>query len=350
MQEPNYLTTAFKSHYNLIGLGTALGFAILSGTALPLLIAAGAQMVILPLVAGSERYQRLVRARLLEEEAAERERQRHLESSEMLKELAEGERQRYHGLETLAREIRENYKGLDASSRALLDDLIQKLDFLMAFYLRMRFSLSRYDGYLATTDPARIERRIQDLEREAQAGPPRIQAIKARTKGVLQKRLERYAKAEENRQLVDAQTETVLEVLQLLRDQSYSMRDPREITAQLDGLVSAAEETERGVKDLEDLLSTDDELLLGGSLAGLDASLEAELAAGQLTEGGSSASASARKPVAKVPVSAPPSTEPVPREAVKETHVSGRFRAVERARPVPPIPPPLPPARKKISQ
>jgi hypothetical protein len=362
MEEPNYLAHAFKSQYNLIGLGTALGFAILSGTALPLLLAAGAQMVILPLVAGSERYKRLVRARMLEEHASEKERQRHLEAGEMLRELPEDERQRYHGLETLAREIRENYKGLDASSRVLLEEVIQKLDFLMAFYLRMRYSLTRYDGYLATTDPMRIEQRIKDLERETHEGPPRIQQIKARTKGVLLKRLERYRKAEENRQLVDAQTETVLEVLQLLRDQSYSMRDPREITAQLDGLVSAAEETERGVKDMEDLLSTDDELMLGGNLAGLDSGFDRDLAADLESAGSTSGApgtlaastgplrAGTEKVVARVPVSAPPSGEPVPREPVKETHVSGRFRAVERERPMPIVPPPLPPTRRKINQ
>ena len=256
----------------------------------------------------------------------------------MLRELPEDERQRYHGLSTLAQEIRENYKGLDASSRVLLDEVVQKLDFLMSFYLRMRYSLTRYDSYLATTDPGRIEQRIKDLEREAREGPPRIQAIKARTKGVLLKRLERYGKAEENRQLVDAQTETVLEVLQLLRDQSYAMRDPREITAQLDGLVSAAEETERGVKDMEDLLSTEDELMLGGNLTD------------SLGELGSDVNTAREPVVARVPVSAPPSAEPVPREPVKETHVSGRFRAVERERPMPIVPPPLPPTRKKINQ
>jgi hypothetical protein len=336
MEEPNYLAHAFKSQYNLIGLGTLIGFALLSGTALPLLLAAGAEMVILPLVAGSERYKRLVRARLLQEEASEKQKRREVEASEMLRSLPEVERDRYLGLETLAREIRENYKGLDTSSQALLDEVVRKLDFLLSFYLRMRYSLSRYESYLATTDPGRIERRIKDLDRESREGPPRIQQIKARTRGVLQKRLERYHKAAENRQLVDAQTETVLEVLQLLRDQSYSMRDPREITAQLDGLVSAAEETERGVKDLEDILGSEDELLLGGSLTDLTGELEGE--------------APPRRPVAKVPVSAPPSGEPVPREPVKETHVSGRFRAVERERPVPPVPPPLPPSRKKVSQ
>jgi hypothetical protein len=339
LEEPNFLAKAFKSEFNLIGLGTAIGFALLSGTGLPLLLAAGAQLVILPLVAGSERFQRYVRARMSAEEAERKQQKRQLEASEMLRELPEAERQRYHGLETLAREIRQNYKGLDSSSQILLDDVVQKLDFLLSFYLRMRYSLNRYEGYLATTDPARIERRIKDLEEEAQQGPPRIQQIKARTKAVLGKRLERYAKADENRQLVDAQTETVLEVLQLLRDQSYSMRDPKEITAQLDGLVTAAEETERGVKDMEDILSMDDEMLLGANLTSLENELES--ASGVLAAG---------RPVARVPVSPPPSSEPLPREPVKETHVSGRFRAVERERPVPPVPPPLPPTRRKINQ
>ena len=335
--EPNYLAEAFKSEYNLIGLGTALGFAILAGSGLPLLLAAGVQLVVLPLVAGSERYQRLVRARRNEETQAEKQQKRELEASEMLKELPEVERQRYHGLATLSGEIRDNYKGLDSSSRMLLEELVQKLEFLLSFYLRMRYSVTRYEGYLATTDPARIEHRIKDLEREAKEGPERIQQIKARTKAVLGKRLERYRKADENRQMVDAQTETVLEVLQLLRDQSYSMRDPREITDQLDGLVSAAEETERGVKDMEDILSTEDELMLGGSLTGLESELG--LASAEAVTG------------ATVPVSKPlPAQSPERREPVKETHVSGRFRAMESARPVPPVPPPLPPTRKKLSE
>ena len=52
-----------------------------------------------------------------------------------------------------------------------------------------------------------------------------------------------------------------------------------------------------------------------------------------------------------VPVSKPlPTENPERRDPVKETHVSGRFRAMEGARPVPPVPPPLPPARKKLSE
>src|SRR6266496_4904800 len=108
-EEPNYLAHAFKSQYNLIGLGTALGFAVLSGTLLPIIVAAGIEMIVLPLVSGNGRFQRLIRARTSEEaEEKATERQR-MEASEMLQYMPEAERQRYRLLQALTTEIRQNY-------------------------------------------------------------------------------------------------------------------------------------------------------------------------------------------------------------------------------------------------
>jgi hypothetical protein len=306
-EEPNYFAHAFKSQYNLIGIGTALGFAFLAGSAFPLILVAGAQLMILPLVAGSERFQRLVRARVSTEAQEEKQERKQVETGEILRGLPEVERQRYRGLETLAAEIRRNYQGLDASSRMLLDELIQKLDFLLSFYLRMRSSVARYEAYFSTTDPDRIEERIAMLGHEIERGPERIQPIKAKTKAVLVKRLARYKKALENKQLIDAQTETVLEVLQLLRDQSFSIRDPREITSQLDGLMSSAEETERGVRDMEDILSAEQDLLLPGAMS---EDLEEEL---RMAEDTVKATASERTPAApRIRVDPPALSSPPP--------------------------------------
>ena len=57
-EEPNYLAHAFKSQYNLIGLGTAVGFAILSGSFLPMLVAAGLELTLLPFAERWARYRR----------------------------------------------------------------------------------------------------------------------------------------------------------------------------------------------------------------------------------------------------------------------------------------------------
>ena len=274
-EEPNFLAHAFRSQYNLIGLATALGFAALSGNGFPLLIAAGVELIVLPLVSGNERFQRLVRAREIQGEQSARVQAKQAQLVDVLRQLPEAERARFRGLETLAQEIRQNYRTLDTSSQALLDELVGKLDFLLSFYLRMRQSLSRMEAYFRTTDAERLDERITMLDHEILNGPERVKEIKTRTRAVLLKRKERFAKALENRQVIEAQTETVLEVLQLLRDQSFAMRDPREISAQLDGLVTSAEETERGVRDMEELLSLDQDLSLAGSFsddAGFDLS------------------------------------------------------------------------------
>jgi len=275
MPEPNYFGHAFKSQYNIIGLLTAVGFAVLSGSALPLLLAAGVEMVVLPLVAGNPRFQRLVKARLYEEREERSQAAKQVETSELIQELPDRERQRFRQLEGMAREIRDNYKGLDSSSQMLLEEVVRKLDFLMSFYLRMRHSLSRYESYLKSTDPERIQERIAMLDREIEKGPERIREIKSKTRVVLQKRQERYKQALENKQMVEAQTEGVEEVLQYLRDQSYAIQDPRSITERLDGLVSSAEETERGVKDLEAILAAEQDVLMPAGLGDdLDATLE----------------------------------------------------------------------------
>jgi hypothetical protein len=256
--EPNYLVEAFKSQYNLIAMGTAIGFAVLSGSFLPLIVAAGLELTVLPLM---ERFQRYQRARNREKE---REAKRAGEHLAMLQCLSEGERRRYEELAGLADEIRQNYTGLDPSSQMLLDEVVHKLHFLLAFYLRMRSSVARYEEYFESTDPRRMQERIARLDQEIGRSPERVKQVKSRTRTVLQKRMERYQKALENKQLVDAQTETVQEVLHLLRDQSYSMRDPRSITEQLDSLVSSAEETERGVRDMEELIGIGQDGFLPG--------------------------------------------------------------------------------------
>jgi len=208
---------------------------------------------VLPMLAGNPRFQNVVKAEHITEVQAEEQVKKQVEASEMLRALPDGERRKYQEMMRLAGEIRQNYRGLDSSSQILLQELVNKLDSLMSFYLRMRYSLSRYDTYFASTDKERIEERIAMLEHEMASGPERIQQIKAKTKAVLEKRLERYDKALENKQLIEAQTEAVQEALQLLRDQSFSIKDPRSITGQLDDLVSKAEITERGVQDLEAL-------------------------------------------------------------------------------------------------
>ena len=308
-EEKNPLVEALKSDVNLIALGTAVGFAVLSGSLLPLLLAAGLELTCLPLL---ERYQRYMRAREIEKERAER---KLTEAADMLHAMPEVERQHYRELQSVAAEIRRNYQTMTSTSQVLLSQLSDKLEVLLSSYLRMRYSLSRYGAYFRTTSAERIQERMAMLESEMAKGPDRVQQVKARTRAVLGKRLERFQKAVENRELISAQTETIQEVLQLLRDQSYSMRDPRSIAEQVDGLISSAEETERGVKDLEEILSDDDESALIGHLGD---DIEAELEEGGVA--GEQDAVPDHAPPPRVRMAHTPDTPPPPPPRKKLTH------------------------------
>jgi hypothetical protein len=51
--------------------------------------------------------------------------------------------------------------------------------------------------------------------------------------------------------VIDAQCAAIEDVLQLIRDQSVTMRDPQEVSAQLDHLVADVEQTEQSVREVE---------------------------------------------------------------------------------------------------
>ena len=55
----------------------------------------------------------------------------------------------------------------------------------------------------------------------------------------------------ENQKVVEAQCAAIEDVLELIRDQSVTMRDPQQVSDQLDNLVHDVEQTEETVRQVE---------------------------------------------------------------------------------------------------
>lgn len=75
--------------------------------------------------------------------------------------------------------------------------------------------------------------------------------------------------------MADAQCAAMEEVLQLIRDQSVTLRDPQQVSDQLENLVHDVEQTEETVKEVEsifDMASPE----MTGTLAPLPAPPEAD--------------------------------------------------------------------------
>jgi len=245
----SYVKAAFHWQYNWISLAGAAGFAVISGSALPLLLAAGLELIYLSTVPQNARFQRLVRSW----KYAEQKKQQERGLNDLFRELPPEMRARYARLDAVCGAIRENYKRLTATSQMFAEQMESKLDGLAQSYVRLLNSAFHHRQYLATTNPEVIRKEAAALQADLEREPAKVQEINRKRIEILNKRLEKFDKIKENCQVVNAQCAAIEDVLQLIRDQSVTMHDPQEISEHLDNLVKDVEQTEETVREVESI-------------------------------------------------------------------------------------------------
>jgi hypothetical protein len=247
LDQINFVKEALHWQYNWIGLAAAAAFALVSGTGLPLVLAAGLELIYLSVVPQSSRFRRLVRSW----KYAEEKRRREMNLTALFMELPPEMRTHYAALDTMCRAIRANYSRLSSTSQMFLEQMEQKLAGLLQAYLRLLLAAQQHSEYLHTTDPESIKRDLAKLQRTMDSDSPKVQEINRKRVEILTKRLEKFDKVRENQKVVDAQCAALEDVLQLIRDQSVTMRDPQQVSDQLEDLVHDVEQTEETVRQVE---------------------------------------------------------------------------------------------------
>jgi len=250
-QEPNYVKEAFNLQYNWIGLAGAEAFALVSGTFLPLALAGGLELMYLAIIPQNSRFQRLVRSWKFAEQ-----RQQHQQKlADMLRSLPHEMQSRYVALAQLCGAIRGNFAQLSSTSQMYVQQMEQKLDGLVHSYARLLYAAYQQRQYMNSTDPNEIKNEIYSLQKHLDNDPPNVQDINKKRIEILTKRLDKYQKLCENREVVDAQCAAVEDVLKLMRDQSVTLRDPQQVSDQLGNLVHDVEQTEQTVQQVEAIFS-----------------------------------------------------------------------------------------------
>lgn len=250
-QDINFVKEAFNIQYNWIALGGAAAFALVTGTVIPIALAGGLELMYLAVVSQHPRFQRLVRSWKFAEEQKLNEQR----LGDMLRSLPPDMQGRYIKLAEVCRSIRGNFAQLSSTSQIFVQQMDQRLEGLLHGYARLLSAAFQQRQYVKTTDPDQITREIAALQQHMNTDPPRVQDINKKRVEILSKRLEKYQKINENRQVVDAQCSAVEDVLQLVRDQSVTMRDPQQVSDQLANLVHDVEQTEQTVQQVESIFS-----------------------------------------------------------------------------------------------
>jgi hypothetical protein len=245
----NFVKEALKWQYNWIGLGGAAAFALIAGSGFPLVLAAGLELIYVSLVPQSSRFRRLVRSW----QYAEEKRRIDVRLQAMYKEIPPEMQVRYDRLRKLCDNIRENYSKLSSTSQMFVKEMEDRLDGLLQGYVRLLHAQHQHLEYLRVTDPNRIQQELAGLERTQATDGVKVQEINRKRIEILTKRLEKFGKIRENCDVINAQCAATEDVLQLIRDQSVTLRDPQQVSDQLEGLVRDVEQTEETVREMESI-------------------------------------------------------------------------------------------------
>lgn len=259
----NFFRAAFFWQYNLILLAGAVVFALLSRSMLPLVLAFGLELMYLSAVPNNARFQRMVRAQVLSDQR----RVKAAEANAIFRSLPVQVQSRYDAVARTAREIKTNYLALGRSAKLAAAPVEQRLDQILDGYVRLLHAAHVQASYLSNADASAIDRELAKVRKENDSASERVKEINARRIEILLRRLEKFQKIRESFAVTEAQLSATEDVLKLIRDQSVTMRDPEQATAQLDTLVAGVEQTEQTMKEMESIVE----------LAAMDAGLDATM-------------------------------------------------------------------------
>lgn len=243
----------FNQYQAIVLGGTALA-SLVTLNPLPLLVWLGSELVLLP-VLDSGPLRRLVARRRL---AAAR--QRHARERERLVAgLGKSSAQRYQAMEDLCRHIEANYQSLTGISQVYLSEQRQKLDLILQGVVHRMTALQRYARMPNNRRPEDVDREIRQIEHELeQDGLPDRAAAALRKNLELKQRLRRsVSEVDATVRTLETELDSMASLLEVLHQNSMSLRDPQAISEELDSIVRQSEDSERVVREMEALLRAD---------------------------------------------------------------------------------------------
>jgi hypothetical protein len=248
----NYTKEAFLNPWNLTFLVTIMLTAFFLSDQnwlqeIILLFGLAAELLFLGIVPRSERFQRYVRSRQMEEE------NRPPSRDEIFRRLSKQKQKQFIHLRNLEKKIRSNYRQIDYTAQGMVENHLRKIDNLLQSYLDMLHLRERYERFTSHRAQQEVKQSISALEDELENASERVRSVKERRLTILEKRLERYHQAGENVEVLDAQIETIEDAVQYIHEQSITMNNPEAVTLELDTLLTDVEETQRSVDELNEL-------------------------------------------------------------------------------------------------
>jgi hypothetical protein len=242
------------NQYQAIVLGGTAIASLVTLNPLPLLLWLGSEMVLLPIL-DSGPLRRLVARRKMALAQADAMTAR----NRLVAGLSPASAKRYDAMEALCKMIEANYQGLSGISQAYLSEQRDKLDVILRGCLLRLMALQRYESMPVTSRPYEIEQEIDAIEKELQEPGLPERAMTALKNNLELKRrlLASFSEIGGTVKTLLTELDSMESLLEVLYQNSISLRDPQAISEELDTIVRQSEDSERIVREMEALLRSD---------------------------------------------------------------------------------------------
>jgi hypothetical protein len=239
------------NQYQAIVLGGTALVSLLALNPLPLLFWLGSELVLLPML-DSGPLRRLVARRRRDAARLQAEAAR----ASVIAGLSPASAKRYTSMEEFCRLIEANYQGLSGISQAYLAEQRGKLDAILQGYLNRLMAVQRYERMPVGRRSEEIEEEIAVLERELAEPdlPERAAAALGKNLELKRRLLASLAEVGGTVKALVTELDSIESLLEVLYQNSISLRDPQAISADLDAIVRESESSERIVREVEAML------------------------------------------------------------------------------------------------
>jgi chemotaxis protein histidine kinase CheA len=260
-----YLKSAFVNRWNLLAVGGATAFGLLSGRAdiaLPIILAI--ETVYVALLASHPKFQKYVDAQNAQHARSSTEVDNSQALQQILSALPARMLERYERLRSRCLSLRRIATDLKRSRGQAVgsssDEFqVEGLDKLLWIYIRLLFTQFSLQRFLEHTSEVTIEREIQTLEKRLKALPSDDSSpINVKMRRTLEDnlqtcrdRLANYRKAQSNHELVGLELDRLENKINSLAEIAINRQEPDYIAHQVDAVAGSMLEMEKTMSELQ---------------------------------------------------------------------------------------------------
>ena len=260
-----YLKRAFLNHWNLLALGGATAFSLLSGRPdvfLPVTLAA--EIACLAALATSARFQRQVDA--TERSSSGGDSLVGERALRLLATLPPPERRRFERLRNLCRELLDVADGARVASPqqpSVLEDVRgENMDRLLWIFLKLLHSRAALERFFANTSEEEIRARKEEAERKLRALEPAGAQTRQRASledivATSELRLQNFRKARENHEFLQLEIDRLDAKIAGIAEMGINRQDPAAVTGEIDVVSTSALEAERAMHEIDAITGLD---------------------------------------------------------------------------------------------